>query len=168
MSEQKKYRTLTGRTVVLEMLSGEERAFLMVVVERYRKWSDWTEFAAWWMSEASKWGFVRESPVFRICDDLEARLGIAQGKVAPPDYRHCILALIEERDGSRGKFCQETGIDPKQLGWILAGDANASVVELERLLHVFNMYLAVQTGEEMLEMASPEETCNILKEWIVP
>lgn len=35
-----------------------------------------------------------ESVACRICQDVEARLGIAQGKVAAPDYRDYLADLI--------------------------------------------------------------------------
>ncbi len=157
------YRTLTGRTVDLVKLSAEERAFLAAVVEKYRTQPEWTRFAAWWTKEVAKRGLDHKSPVYRICDDLEARLGIAQGKASPPDYRHYLLALIEERYGSRYKFCKKTGIDQGQLSRILAGQADFSLEMLEKVLRVLRGSLIVQTDEAYRETASPEEACRVLK-----
>lgn len=95
------YRTLTGRAVNLAKLSSDERACLDAVVEKYRTHPEWTRFAAWWMKELGKREMEQGSALFTICDDLEARLGIVQGKASPPDYRHYLLALIVERYGSR-------------------------------------------------------------------
>lgn len=84
------------------------------------------------MNELGKRKIEHESALFKICDDLEARLGIAQGKASPPDYRHHLVALIEERYGSRYKFCKDTGIDQGQLSRILAGRADFSLESAAR------------------------------------
>lgn len=52
---------------------------------------DWTGFAAWWLSEFRRRGFDHrlgspggENPTFRILQDIEARIGIHQEKMAKP------------------------------------------------------------------------------------
>ena len=157
------YRTLTGRTVDLAKLQADERACLVAVVRKYGTQPEWTQFAAWWTKEVDKRGLDHKSPVFRICDDLEARLGIDQGKASPPDYRHYLLALIEERYGSRYKFCKETGVDQGQLSRILAGQADFSMEMLEKVLRVLHGSLTVQTEEVLRETASPAEAYRVLK-----
>ena len=157
------YRTLTGRTVDLAKLSAEERECLVAVVEKYGTQPEWTRFAAWWTRELDKRGLDHKSPVYRICDDLEARLGIVQGKASPPDYRHYLLALIEERYGSRYKFCKETGVDQGQLSRILAGQADFSLEMLEKVLRMLHGSLTVQTEEVLRETASPAEAYRVLK-----
>ncbi len=157
------YRTLTGRTVDLKQLTKEERICLKTVVENYREQPDWTRFAAWWMKHLAKCGLTPKSPVYRICDDLEARLGIAQGKAAPPDYREYLLALIEERYGSRYKFCKETGIDQGQLSKILAGRADFSLDTLTKALRVLHAALVVQTDEALRKAANPDDARRVLE-----
>ena len=100
--------------------------------------------------------------VRRVCQDLEARLGIAQRKVAPPDYRDYLADLIEERFGSRYKFCEAAGIDPGQLSRVFAGRADLSLPTLQKILHVLGAALVIQ-GEEAVEAkASPEEASRAL------
>lgn len=98
------YPTITGGLLNLGSLAAGESAFLAAVGQRYADKPEWTEFSAWWMSEFQRAGLSMDSPAYRICQDLEARLGIAQGKVAPPDYRDYLADLIEERYGSRYRF----------------------------------------------------------------
>ena len=67
------------------------------MVRKFKSHPEWTRFGAWWMKELARKGIGKKSPLFRICDDLEARIGIAQGKASPPDYRHYLVDFIDER-----------------------------------------------------------------------
>jgi len=157
------FATLTGRTVDLGALNRLEREALSAVVEKYRTQPEWTRFGAWWMKELAKQGIQHESALYRICDDLEARLGIAQGKASPPDYRHYLLALIEEQFGSRYKFCKESGVDQGQLSRILSGKGDFSMDSLARVLRALHASIVVQKEEEVRESASPEEASRALE-----
>ena len=110
--KRRTFQTITGRALDLERLEANEREFLTAVQRTYEKEPTWSAFAAWWPKELQRRGLSTESAVYRICQDLEARLGIAQGKVAPPDYRDYLADLIDERHGSRYRFCKATGMDP--------------------------------------------------------
>jgi hypothetical protein len=79
------YQTITGRRIPLAKLSRSEKEFLSGVRQKYHGRLEWTRFAAWWNAEFTKSGLKTRSPVYRICQDLEARLGIHQGSVSPPD-----------------------------------------------------------------------------------
>lgn len=160
---RKVYRTLTGRSIQLSDLSEDERHILRTVLKRYRQLADWTRFAAWWIKEVTDRRIDRQSVLYRICADLEARLGIAQGKTAPPDYRDYLVALIDEKYGSRYKFCQETGIDQGQLSKILAGRADFSLETLEKVLRQFHASLVIQTEETLRENANPREASRVLE-----
>lgn len=157
------YRTLAGRTVDLAKLNADERRCLGAVVAKYRTRPEWTRFGAWWMKELSKRDIPESSVLYKICDDLEARLGIAQSKAAAPDYRHYLLALIEERYGSRYKFCKATGIDQGQLSRILAGQADFSIESLGNVLRTLHASLVVQTEDAVREAAAPEAASEILE-----
>ncbi|MBI4617688.1 MAG: hypothetical protein HY720_29015 [Planctomycetes bacterium] len=163
MLRKKVFVTMTGRAVDLGAVNKEEREALAAVVERYRAQPEWTRFASWWMKELAKRGIEDRSALYRICDDLEARLGIAQGKASPPDYRHYLLALIEERYGSRYKFCMETGVDQGQLSRIMAGKGDFSMESLSKVLRALRASLVVQKEEEVRELASPEEASRALE-----
>jgi len=149
------FRTITGRTLDLAGLGEDERRFLGTVQREYEKGPEWSEFAAWWAQELLCAGLGQGSVSYRVCQDLEARLGIAQGKVAPPDYRDFLADLIEERYGSRYRFCKETGVDPGHLSRVFAGRAELSLQSLQRVLEVLHAALVVETEEVVAERLSP-------------
>jgi len=136
---EKQYRTLTGRRFDLGQLADEERAFLDEIASLYRKKPDWNEFARTWMrlARARLWKGEKApvgSPVYRICQDMEARLGITEGRVASPDYRDRLADLIEERYGSRYAFCKAAGIDQGNLSKVLSGARHLSPDTLFKVL----------------------------------
>src|SRR3989304_6386335 len=89
------HRTITGRTIDLKKLTRKERPFIARVLGFYKDSVEWSRFAALWIREFEKRGLEANGLAYRICQDMEARLGIAQGKVAPPDYRDYLAGLIE-------------------------------------------------------------------------
>ena len=131
------YRTITGRKFDLTTMKAEERAFLTEVAELYRRRPAWDEFARTWpaLGRTGVWGEAVPvgSPLYRICQDLEARLGIAEGRVARPDYRDQLVDLIEERFGSRYAFCKALEIDQGHLSRVLAGKKHLAPETLFRI-----------------------------------
>lgn len=156
------YETITGRRLDLSDIKAAEHRFLADVRAMYETRPEWTAFASWWMAELERSGLAPESVACRVCDDLEARLGIAQGKVAPPDYRDYLADLIEERYGSRYQFCKDTGIDPGHLSRVLANRADLSLSLLKRIMTVLHAALIIQTEERLLEQLSPDEAARAL------
>ena len=148
------YKTITGRCLPLSKLSRSEKLFLAAVRRKYRARPEWTRFAAWWNAQFTKSLLKTTSPVYRICQDLEARLGIHQGSVSPPDYRDFLADLIDEQYGSRQEFCRATGIDPGQLSRVFAGRANLSLRALQKVLEVLQARLVIQTKEQARELTS--------------
>ena len=110
------YQTITGREFELSRLSAGEREFLAAVQARLPGEPEWSEFAAWWLNEFKDAGLPMESVTYRICQDLESRLGIAEGKVAPPDYRDYLADLIEEFPGRGIGVAQSTGNKDAEIG----------------------------------------------------
>ena len=157
------YSTITGRLLRLDGgFAAGESAFLAAVRRRYAEEPEWTEFAAWWMAEFARAGLSMDSPAYRICQDLEARLGIAQGKVAPPDYRDYLADLIEERYGSRYRFCKEAGVDAGHLSRVLASRSELSVQNLQRILEALHAALVIEPAEDLAERVSPERGAEAL------
>lgn len=149
------YTAVTGRRFDLEQLTLDQRSFLAKVGALFRRRPDWDEFAqAWptigremlWRDGADPVGH----PIYRICQDLEARLGIAEGRVAETDYVDQLVDLIEVRFGSRYRFCKETGIDQGHLSRVLAGKKHLSIATLFSILEALGTKLAVvdRVGEE--------------------
>jgi transcriptional regulator with XRE-family HTH domain len=157
------YVTITGRVIDLLQLTAEERQCLASIIEKYRTHPEWTDFANWWMNILARCGIDRQSSLFKVCDDLEARLGISQGKTSPPDYRHYLLALIEERYGSRYRFCKESGIDQGQLSRILSGRADFSMETLTKVLQSLGASLMIVTENELQSAADPDEASRRLE-----
>ncbi len=156
------YETITGIRLNLGRSDDREREFLEQVKERYQMQPEWTEFASWWMARFDRAGLTKESVVYRLCQDLEARLGIAQGKVAPPDYRDYLADLIEERYGSRSRFCKETGIDPGHLSRVLANRAEFSLQSLQTIMRALQAALVIQSQERFNEHLSPADARRAL------
>jgi len=156
------YETITGRRLDLGDLSEEEAVLLATVLREYEGHPEWSRFAAWWSAQAREAALTTSSVVYRICQDLEARLGIAQGKVARPDYRDCLADLIEERFGSRYRFCQETGVDPGHLSRVLSGRSELSLQNLQRILDSLRAALVIRPEEEVTERLAPERAARSL------
>lgn len=150
------YRTITGRHIDLAELDQAERGFLAAVQKQYEADPEWSAFAAWWTAELKAAGLSREFAAYRICQDLEARLGIAQGKVAAPDYRDYLADLIEERYGSRYRFCKEACVDPGHLSRVLSSQSELSLQNLRRILDALHASLVIEPDEDMADRVSPE------------
>lgn len=142
------YHTITGQRILLSKLARVEKEFLSQVQQKYHGRLEWTRFAAWWNAEFSKTGLSTKSATYRICQDLEARLGIHQGRVSPPDYRDYLADMIDSQFGSRQEFCHATGVDPGQLSRVFAGRADLSLKALQKVLDVLQAQIVIQTQEQ--------------------
>ena len=160
--KKRTYSTITGRQLQLGGLSDVERDFLGQVQERYETAPEWSAFGRWWVAEFKDAGLGETSVAYRICQDLEARLGIAQGKVAAPDYRDYLADLIEARYGSRYRFCKETGVDPGHLSRVLASRSELSLQSLQRILDALHAALVIQSEEDLAERVSTERAARDL------
>ncbi len=156
------YETISRRQLRLDGLSAKERRFLERVCAEYQSIPEWTAFASFWIRELLETDLPEESVAIRICHDLEARLGVAQGKVAPPDYRDYLADLIEERYGSRGCFCKETGIDPGDLSRVWSSRAELSIQSLQKIMATLDAVLVIQPAEAVRERLSPEDASRAL------
>ena len=159
---KKTYQTITGRHLDVASLDATERCFLGSVRQKFEEEPEWSAFATWWSNELTAAGLSKSSTSYRICQDLEARLGIAQGTVAPPDYRDYLSDLIEERYGSRYRFCQETGIDPGHLSRVLSSRSDLSLKNLQRILDTLHASLVIQHDEDLNEQVSPRRAARNL------
>jgi transcriptional regulator with XRE-family HTH domain len=156
------YQTITGRHIPSSKLNRSEKDFLTRVQQKYHGRLEWTRFAAWWNAEFTRTGLPTKSPVYRICQDLEARLGIQQGSVSPPDYRDFLADLIDAQFGSRHEFCQATGVDPGQLSRVFAGRADLSLRALQKVLEILQAQLVIQTQEQARNQTSVARAAEAL------
>jgi len=156
------YRTVTGREISLDRLSPAEARFLSRVREEYERSPTWIRFASWCFNEFQESGLPTTSVAFQICGDLEGRLGIAEGRVAKPDYRDYIADLIDEQYGSHDEFCKKTGVDPGQLGCVFAGKPDLSLPHLGELLRHLRARLIVKPDDELEVLARTEGAAEAL------
>src|SRR6266704_2910316 len=86
------YLNLYGESISLDVMDDEERALVSRLRRRAQNRPMWTAFSNFAMNAVGEFydrrGLSRkkasQTPVFRIALDLGNRLGIAEGKVAPP------------------------------------------------------------------------------------
>ncbi len=99
---KKFYETLENKKIDIKALSEREHEFLKKLRRFYSSKPDWNAFSNHWLKEGQKiWGGMPKRevvnlPVFLVCQDLEARLGIEQGKTRLPDYRDELVVLIDK------------------------------------------------------------------------
>ena len=85
----REYTTIYGEKYNLDRLSYEEREFLDEMFSNYLSGSSsWEKLSAEWIRRGRKtiWKggkLAVGSPVYTICQDLDSRLGIQEGMVAP-------------------------------------------------------------------------------------
>lgn len=155
---EKTYRSLSGRRYDLTQLTPSEQTFLQEVFTLYRQRPLWNEFRRQWIAVGRERLWHRRVAVgstpYRICQDLASRLGIAEGKVAPPDYRDHLADLIEERFGSRYAFCKQTGIDQGHLSRVLAGKKHLASHTLFEVLEALGVQIDLVEPEEIFRRAS--------------
>jgi hypothetical protein len=156
------YQTITGGQIPLSGLSENEYGFLEIVAKKYGPKQDWTRFAAWWNGKFNASGLPTTSVVYRVCQDLEARLGINQGKVSPPDYRDSLAELIDAGFSSRVEFCRATGVDPGQLSRVLASRDNLSMKVLNQVLEVLHARLVIQTEPDLHAQTSVDRATQAI------
>lgn len=157
------YSLITGCNIAVINLSVDQLEFLAKIVKKYNSKQDWTRFSAWWNAEFRSAGISPDSVVWRICQDLEARLGIEQGKVSPPDYRDYLSDLIDIHFKSRQEFCHTTNIDPGQLSRILSGNGHVSMEGLQRICKALKVRLVFQKEEESRTQLSIERAKEAIK-----
>ena len=156
------YRLITGRHIDLSKLNANERKFLSEINARYQEEPAWTKFASFWTTKFLEAQLDESSPVYRLCQDLEARLGIAQGKVALPGYRDYLADLIAERYGTRYKFCKEAGVDQGQLSRVLAGRSELSIQFLDKILSKLDATLTIKPRDEVRAEVEPARARVVL------
>ena len=156
----KTYTTATKlRTFDLTGLSDEERQFLEAIFEFYRTdpQPEWSEFASKWIRLYNK-SELASHVVYRICQDLEGRLGVVQGKAAPTDYRDCIGDILkkarEESGEDRDAFCKRVGVKLTSLVNLLEGNRRIPIGTLLKILDELGMTLTVRPTQEIIDDAA--------------
>lgn len=147
---KKFYETLENNKIDIKALSEREHEFFKKIKKYYSKMPDWNVFSNYWLKEGQKiWGGMQKRevvnlPVFLICQDLEVRLGIEQGKTRLPDYRDELVALIDEEFDSHYQFCRKAGIAQDTLSRILNKRREPSLHMLRVILDALGCEISFQ------------------------
>lgn len=158
----RRYETQTGRGVDLSSLGSEETDVLRRILSEYETGPDWSSFSTFWQREtrALRMGVPAEErtryPLYVVAQDLEMRLGVAQGAVAPPDYRDYLFDHIREKFGSRYRFCKETGISEAFVSQVLSGRKDFSLPTLRRVAEALGLGLVLLPLDEFDVLSEPE------------
>lgn len=142
-----RWTKLSKRVLDLNGLSAAEQEVLGLFYTKYTGGPAWATFGSWWLAALRRAGVdLKSSVLLQVGTDLENRLGVSQGKLAPPDVRDQLADLIEERYGSRAEFCRRTGIDPGQLSRFFAGQGDLTLGRLEKALRTLDVRLSIEAA----------------------
>jgi hypothetical protein len=136
------YVDLNGMAITLDALDAAERRLLGRLERRARTHPDWSAFDNYWMPAVADFydgrGLSRrqtlQTDIYRIAQDLSARLGIAQGLIRPPGYLDQLEALVFNHFPSRRAFCKASGLPEDTLDGVLAGRMDLSLERLSSAL----------------------------------
>jgi hypothetical protein len=136
------YLDLDGNAISLDGLDAAERRLLARLERRARTDPDWCDFDNYRIPAVTTFyadrGLSRahtiRTPVYRIAQDLSARLGIAQGLIWPPDYLDQFEDLVLNHFPSRRAFCQASGLSEEVVDDVLARRKDLSLESLSKAL----------------------------------
>lgn len=148
----------------MSQLSESETFALGRLVSEFRKSHGWEDFFSVWQGVISATypdltpAERISSHLYKIGQDLELRLGIAQGEVAPPDYRDHIMDRIEVKFGSRYKFCQAAANSEAFLSQVLSRSKDFSMEMLQRVAGILELHLVLLPPADVAEMQAGDLT----------
>lgn len=142
MSQADRYIDLDGNEISLESLDADERKLVTTLRSRAATEPAWHEFGNFWMKRVGDFykarGMSRKritaTPVWRIAEDLDGRLAVAQGVARVPDYRDAIEDIILTKFKSRRAFCKKTRLSEAMLSHVLAGRKHLAIDTLIKAL----------------------------------
>ena len=159
-TKMKTYTTLENEKYYLEQLPPKHQEFLTEVLRYFDQAPPWDDFDQYWLSRGKKvwgrkkWAQIIELPIYKICQDLEALLGIKQGYTRERDYRDELQEMISRNFSSCYQFCRVTGIDQGFLSNVFKKRKNISITVLENALHKIGYKLSIQRDKSTREKVS--------------
>ncbi|HVC99104.1 MAG TPA: hypothetical protein VND64_35905, partial [Pirellulales bacterium] len=149
------YLDFDGIAISLEGLDAEERRLLGRLERRARTHPDWCDFDNYWMPAVVEFYHARglsrrqtiQTSIYRIAQDLSARLGIAQRMVRAPDYLDQLEDLVLNQFPSRRAFCKASGLSEVTLDDVLAGRVDLSLRSLHKALERAGYRLRILPAE---------------------
>ncbi len=134
---------LKGRVISLDELTAPERTLVAEMKRVAGKSADWSTFSNLWPVRVAEFYAgqkltrpqIRQTAVYRICQDLDSRLAVSRGLARHPDYRDELALLIEQNFQTRRAFCEATGLSEDMLSHVLAGRKHLAINTLQDSLH---------------------------------
>lgn len=122
------YLDLKNRPYALAELTVEERRLIDECIKFAASKPDWGDYTNFWIPKAERLladcGLDRkqmiQSTLWRVIQDIGARLHIESGLARAPDYRDELEQIIHERFSTRRAFCEATGLSEDMLSHVLA------------------------------------------------
>lgn len=136
----KTYQTLKHEIYDLDALPPDQQRMYEAVWNIYQQEPAWDTFTAFWLAQVDRLHpalsrkAITETPIFKICEDMDARLAISQGYTRPSDYRDELQMIIEQKFPSRYAFCQTVGLDEGYLSRVLNKRQHISMKKLAHIL----------------------------------
>ena len=146
----KKYQTLKQEIYDLAALPPEQQSVYEAVWNFYQYALDWDTFTAFWLAQIDRLHpqlsrkEITETPLFKICEDMDARLAINQGYTRPGDYRDELQSIIEQKFPSRYAFCQTVGLDEGYLSRVLNKRQHISMKKLAYILDALGYEVTIR------------------------
>lgn len=100
MTDIKRYKTLYEKEYDLNSLTDKHKQYYEKIKKFLKTKPGWDEFSNFWRSDMLRYldGHTRkeliELPIYKICGDLEGKIGIAQGYVRKPTKEEIFLNQI--------------------------------------------------------------------------
>lgn len=161
------YKTIYNEVYDIDTLSVREKRFLRKAGKYFKTNPDWNKFSNFWHKEiedifrrkpAKK---MIDSPVYRICEDLESRLGVKQGYAKAPDYRDLLEELIDAQYPSRYKFCKENAIREDLISRALNKQRNLSIETLQKILKALHYEIYYREIPTLRKVKEKDKFVNV-------
>src|SRR5947209_5780260 len=114
MANKNSYTDLQGARFSLEQLDEAESRLLADLQKQAKNSSDWNSFENYWTSAVARFYDARalsrkasrQTLVYKIAQDLSARLAVSAGLARLPDYRDELAGVIRKHFRTRREFCE--------------------------------------------------------------
>jgi hypothetical protein len=159
MVKSNNYLDLKNRSYSLAELTTDEKQLISECKKFAEAKPDWGDYTNHWIPKAeallSKYGLDRpqmiRSTLWRIVQDIGARLHIESGLARSPDYRDELEQIIRERFSTRRAFCEATGLSEDMLSHVLARRKHLAIDTLADALGRIGYALRILPAPNMPE-----------------
>lgn len=142
MVKNKIYLDIKNRAYSMTDLTADETHLFDECRKFAARKPDWGEYTNYWIPKAEKLLAARgldrremiRSTLWRVVQDIGARLHIASGLASAPDYRDELEEIIRNRFKTRRAFCDATGLAEDMLSHVLARRKHLAIDTLEDAL----------------------------------